>query len=53
MFDKLEKHNNKKITYVVTRRFNAMKNAILSFFNLNKGSKEAVFGSNYLLSPKK
>lgn len=53
MLDKLEKHNNKKITYIINRRLGLVKNTILSFFNLNKAKNESIFGSNYLLSTKK
>lgn len=53
MFDKLEKHNNKKVTYVINRRLNLIKNTILSLLNLHKGKNEAVFSSNYSFSTKK
>ena len=53
MFDKLEKHNNKKFAYVVKRRIGAIKNAVLSFFTTKKEEKTSIFGGNYLLSTKK
>ena len=53
MFDKLEKHNNKKFAYVVNRRIGAIKNAVLSFFTTKKEEKTSLFGNSYLLSTKK
>ena len=43
MFDKLEKHNNKKVTYVINRRLNLIKNTILSLLNLHKGKNSVLF----------
>ena len=40
MLDKLEKHNNKKFTYVFNRRIGLIK-------------ETGIFASNYLLSTKK
>ena len=53
MLDKLEKHNNKKLTYVVNRRIRVIKDAILSFFTSEKDNETAVFSNNYLLSTRK
>jgi hypothetical protein len=53
MFDKLEKHNNKKFAYVVNRRIGAIKNAVLSFFNVNKGEEKYNFNNYYYFSTKK
>ena len=46
MLDKLEKHNNKKLTYVVNRRIRVIKDAILSFFTSEKDNETAVFNNN-------
>ena len=53
MLDKLEKHNNKKFTYVFNRRISLIEETVLSFFNLNKNKETGIFASNYLLSTKK
>ena len=53
MLDKLEKHNNKKFTYVMNRRFNLIKETVLSMFGFKKANNETIFNNNYLLSTKK
>jgi hypothetical protein len=53
MLDKLEKHNNKKYTYVFNRRINLIKETILSFFGYKKVEEKTYFYGNYSLSTKK
>lgn len=53
MLDKLEKHNNKKISYVINRRIEVVKNAVLSFFGLDNEPATPVFNQNYYFSTKK
>ena len=53
MLDKLEKHNNKKISYVVNRRFNVIKNTILSLLTSFNRENSTIYNNNYLLSTKK
>ena len=40
MFDKLEKHNNKKVTYVINRRLNLIKNTITYYLNPEHDNKK-------------
>lgn len=53
MYDKLERHNNRKVSYVINRKIEMVKNAILSFFKINKVPQTSILGKNYFLSTKK